>query len=134
MKNHAVTYHNYGNPTETPSLETLELSELGPRQVRIEIQVSTIHPSDMGMIQGSYGNFLKITGGRWSGGVGKIVEIGKDVTEKVMNKVVSIPDGVGAWQEYCQVNVDDLILLPALVPYATLAVSVEPTHSVETSK
>ena len=27
-------------------------------------------------------------------GVGKIVEIGKDVTEKVMNKVVSIPDAM----------------------------------------
>ena len=51
MKNHAVTYHNYGKPSETLSLETLELSELGPKQVRIEIQASTIHPSDMGMIQ-----------------------------------------------------------------------------------
>ena len=123
MKNNAVTYHNYGKPSETLSLETLELSDLGPKQVRIEIQASTIHPSDMGMIQGSYGNLKELPAVAGREGVGKIVEVGKDVTKKVFNKVVSIPDGVGAWQEYCQVNVDDLILLPALVPYATLAVS-----------
>ena len=50
-------------------------------------------------------------------GVGKIVEVGRDVKEEVLHKVVSFPDGVGAWQEYCHANVDEIILLPALVPY-----------------
>jgi trans-2-enoyl-CoA reductase len=37
--------------------------------------------------------------------------------------VVAVPDQVGAWQEFCEADVDDLILLPALVPYNQLAVS-----------
>ena len=123
MKNKAIRYHNYGNPCETLKLETLQMSELGPRQVRIEIQASTIHPSDMGMINGSYGNLKELPTVAGREGVGKIIELGEDVTEEVMNKVVSIPDDVGAWQEYCQVNVDELILLPTLVPYGKLAVS-----------
>ena len=56
--------------------------------------------------------------------MGKIVEVGPDVKEEVLNKVVALPDGVGAWQEYCHANVDEIILLPALVPYNQLAVSI----------
>ena len=55
-------------------------------------------------------------------GVGKVIEVGEKVGEEVMNKVVAIPDEVGAWQEYCDVKVDDLLLLPALVPYSQLSV------------
>ena len=121
--NQAIRYHEHGTPFNVLAIEDITLRKLEPRQVRIEIQASTIHPSDLGLIQGSYGKLrmLPAVGGRE--GVGKVVEVGTDVKEEVMNKVVSIPDDVGAWQEYCTAEVDDLILLPALVPYHQLAVS-----------
>ena len=121
--NQAIRYHEHGTPFDVLAIEDITLRKLEPRQVRIEIQASTIHPSDLGLIQGSYGKLrmLPAVGGRE--GVGKVVEVGTDVKEEVMNKVVSIPDDVGAWQEYCTAEVDDLILLPALVPYHQLAVS-----------
>ena len=49
--NQAVRYHQHGKPKEVLKLEELTLGELEPREVRIEIQVSTIHPSDYGLIQ-----------------------------------------------------------------------------------
>ena len=48
------------------------------------------------------------------------MEVGIQVKEEVLNKVVAVPDQVGAWQEFCEADVDDLILLPALVPFANL--------------
>ena len=121
--NIAVRYHAHGDPLKVLGIEELPVEELGSRDVRIEIQASTIHPSDIGLIQGSYGELrgLPATGGRE--GVGKVVEVGSGVTEEVLNKVVAVPDKVGAWQEYCHAKVDDLILLPALVPYTQLAVA-----------
>ena len=53
--------------------------------------------------------------------MGKVVEVGIQVKEEVLNKVVAVPDQ-GAWQEFCEADVDDLILLPALVPFNQLAV------------
>ena len=48
--NQAVRYHQHGKPKEVLKLEELTL-RVEPREVRIEIQVSTIHPSDYGLIQ-----------------------------------------------------------------------------------
>ena len=124
MFNQGICYPRHGAPEEVLSYEKLPLIKLDDREVRIEIQASTIHPSDLGLIQGSYGLLrpLPAIGGRE--GVGKIVEVGSAVTEEVMNKIVAVPDLVGAWQAYCNCHVDNLILLPALIPYAQLAVSI----------
>lgn len=121
--NRIIRYHSHGSPLEVLTMEEIPLRELGPREVRIEIQVATIHPSDIGLIQGSYGRLreLPAIGGRE--GAGKVVEVGRDVKEDVLHKVVAVPDETGAWQEYCQTDVDNLILLPALVPYTQLAVA-----------
>lgn len=121
--NKAVRYHRYGEPREVLILESLPLEQLGPREVRIEIQAATIHPSDIGLIKGSYGRLKELPAVAGREGVGKVVEVGKKVKEEVHNKVVAVTDTVGAWQEYCISHVDDLILLPPLVPYNQLAVS-----------
>ena len=122
--NQAICYHEHGDPFDVLSSANFPLENLGPREVRIELQAATIHPSDFGLIQGSYGKLKELPAVAGREGVGKIVEVGSDVKEELINKVVSLPDGVGAWQEYCHANVDEIILLPALVPYNQLAVSI----------
>ena len=122
--NQAICYHEHGDPFDVLSLANIPLENLGPREVRIELQAATIHPSDFGLIQGSYGKLKELPAVAGREGVGKIVEVGSDVKEGVLNKVVALPDGVGAWQKYCHANVDEIILLPALVPYNQLAVSI----------
>ena len=122
--NQAICYHEHGDPFDVLSSDNVPLENLGPREVRIELQAATIHPSDFGLIQGSYGKLKELPAVAGREGVGKIVEVGPDVKEEVLHKVVSFPDGVGAWQEYCHANVDEIILLPALVPYNQLAVSI----------
>ena len=122
--NQAIRYHEHGDPFDVLSLANIPFKNLGPREVRIELQAATIHPSDLGLIHGSYGKLRELPAVAGREGVGKIVEVGSDVKEGVLNKVVSMPDGVGAWQKYCHADVDEIIFLPALVPYNQLAVSI----------
>ena len=120
----AIRYHDHGVPQEVLCLEELPMPKLRTGEVRVQVLASTIHPSDFGLIQGSYGRLkdLPAIGGRE--GVGKIVELGEGVTSKVLGKLVAIPEECGTWREFCSIKEDDLLLLPSLVPVDQLAVSI----------
>ena len=49
--NRAVRYLNHGSPSDVLRMENLTLGKLRSREVRIEVQAATIHPSDIGLIQ-----------------------------------------------------------------------------------
>ena len=74
MKNLAVRYHRHGDPHEVLLLERSIFLQLGRGEVLIQLQAATIHPSDYGLIQGSYGvRELPSIAGRE--GVGGVVEV-----------------------------------------------------------
>jgi NADPH:quinone reductase-like Zn-dependent oxidoreductase len=120
----ALQYQEYGDPAEVLSLIELPVPEPGPGEVLIEMQASPIHPSDLGLIMGSYGRprIPPAIAGRE--GVGTVVKCGVGVDVKVMGRPVALPEDGGAWQEYQIIRVEDLILFPALVPFEQLALSV----------
>ena len=51
----ALEYKEHGDPSEVLSLVELPVPKPGPGEVLIEMQASPIHPSDIGLIMGSYG-------------------------------------------------------------------------------
>jgi NADPH:quinone reductase-like Zn-dependent oxidoreductase len=120
----ALQYQEYGDPAEVLSLIELPVPEPGPGEVLIEMQASPIHPSDLGLIMGSYGRprIPPAVAGRE--GVGTVVKCGVEADSKVMGRPVALPEDGGAWQQYQIVRAEDLILFPALVPLEQLAVSV----------
>ena len=120
----AVRYHEHGEPGSVLKLEEVPVPEIGVGEVLVEMQAATIHPSDLGLINGSYGRLreLPAVGGRE--GVGTVVSVGSGVDDKVFGRPVAIPDDQGAWQDYVKARADDLILLPALVPFDQLAISI----------
>ncbi len=120
----AVRYHEHGEPGSVLKLEEIPVPEIGEGEVLIQMQATTIHPSDLGLINGSYGRLreLPAVGGRE--GVGTVVSVGSGVDEKVVGRPVAMPDDEGAWQDYVKARADDLILLPALVPFDQLAISI----------
>ena len=124
MKNQAIRYHQLGSPFEVLALEDLPMPTPSKGEVLIEMIASTIHPSDFGLINGSYGKLrdLPATGGRE--GVGKVVEAGPEVDGAILGKLVSMPEHQGVWQSYAVAEVEDLILLPSLVPVEQLAVAI----------
>ena len=71
------------------------------------MQASPIHPSDLGLIMGSYGCPRKspAIAGReeWA----QWVKCGEGVDSKVMNRPVALPVDRGAWQEYQIARAED---------------------------
>jgi NADPH:quinone reductase-like Zn-dependent oxidoreductase len=119
----ALQYQVYGEPSEVLSLIELPVPEPGPGEVLIEMQACPVHPSDLGLIMGSYGRPRTPPAIAGREGVGTVVKCGPGVDAKVMNRPVALPEDGGAWQEYQLAKADDLILFPALVPFEQLAVS-----------
>jgi trans-2-enoyl-CoA reductase len=120
----ALQYQEYGDPSEVLSLIELPVPVPGPGEVLIEMQASPIHPSDLGLIMGSYGRPRNPPAVAGREGVGTVVKCGEGVDVKVMGRPVALPEDGGAWQEYQLARAEDLILFPALVPFEQLAVSV----------
>ena len=71
MRNRTILYQDRGNPLEVLSLEEFPMPKPGKGEVLIQMLAATIHPSDFGLINGSYGKLrdLPAVGGRE--GVGK---------------------------------------------------------------
>ena len=120
----SLQYAKYGKPEEVLELKASSLSDCEEGEVIIRMELATIHPSDVGLIQGSYGTLrdLPAIGGRE--GVGLVYQVGKSVDENLLGRPVCLPDAYGCWQEFIKIKADQLIFLPSLVPLDQLAVSV----------
>ncbi len=123
MKNLAVRYHRHGDPLEVLLLEEIDLPAIGEGEVLIQLQAATIHPSDYGLIQGSYGKLRELPSIAGREGVGEVIEVGSGVDSKVKGKLVLMPEEPGVWTEYSKSKAENLLLLPSLVPLNQLAVS-----------
>ena len=120
----AIRYREHGDPSSVLLLEEIPVTEPMPGEVLIEMQAAAIHPSDVGLINGSYGRLRELPAVAGREGAGKVIAAGAGVDEKVVGKAVALPDDRGAWQDYLTAKADDLILLPSLVPWEQLAVSI----------
>ena len=119
----ALQYLEYGDPQKVISLVELPVSQPSAGEVLVEMQACPIHPSDMGLIQGSYGRPRVPPAVAGREGVGTVVKVGDGVDPKVIGRPVALEGDLGTWQEYQVIKADRLILFPALVPFDQLAVS-----------
>lgn len=111
-----IGYKRYGNPFEVLNLEEKEAEVLQEQMVRVKLLASTIQPSDMGKIQGTYGRLapLPAIGGRE--GIGEISEIGSGVKHLKVGMRVRIPEDLGVWQSEVVVPAENLIVVPQSLP------------------
>ena len=119
----ALRYHEHGEPRAVLKLETFSLSPCEKGEVMIQMEAAALHPSDIGLINGSYGELRDLPSVAGREGVGTIYAVGEGCDEKLLGRPVALPDAAGAWQEFIKTKVDELFLLPALVPFDQLAVS-----------
>ncbi len=109
----AVVYERYGHPAEVLKLSGLPRLPLIPGEVRIRLLAAPIHPSDFGMINGSYGRLAELPAVAGREGVGEIVELGSEVKGwKVGSRVAFLPEAMGTWQEYITLKETELVRLP----------------------
>ncbi len=116
MEANAIVYKETGKPLDVLSLEKIGVPELGKNDVLVELEAAVIHPSDMGMIGGTYGRLreLPAVGGRE--GVGKIVALGSEVKNLKIGERVKMPEDLGVWREKVVVPENEIDRVPADVP------------------
>ncbi len=114
----AIIYRRYGPPEEV-----LELSKDRPclsllaGELRVRLLASPIHPSDMGMINGSYGRLEELPAVAGREGVGEIVEVGPEVQGFSLGDwVIFLPKQPGTWQDYLSLQASELIKIPKNLP------------------
>jgi NADPH:quinone reductase-like Zn-dependent oxidoreductase len=108
----ALTYHSFGPPAEVLKLEEVDATgnrRLEEGQVLVQLVASTVHPSDMGMIAGTYGDLPKLpaVGGRE--GIGIVVD-SCESSKDMIGALVKFPPG--AWRNFAVAREEDLFLVP----------------------
>ena len=110
MKCLRLVYDSFGKPVEVLKLEEVTMGdELADGEVAVELVAAPVHPSDMGMISGTYGNLpaLPAVGGRE--GLGRIVDGGIS-HRNLVGKLVKFP--FGSWRSIAVAKASDLFFVP----------------------
>lgn len=125
MKNQplAVRHYEFGKPEEVLKLEPLPAPEPVPGEVLIALRAAVIHPSDMGMIGGSYGKLRELPAVAGREGVGEVLAIGEGVTTVSPGRLVKIPEALGVWAQAACAPAEELIPIPDGVPLEQAAMA-----------
>ena len=116
-----VIYRNYGVPAETVEVIESELGTPGPGQVLVSDILAPINPADLNTIEGKYPVRYPLPATPGIEGVGRIAEVGFDVTGLKPGMAVVLPHAYGTWREAGIVDAAKLIPVPEGVPYAEAA-------------
>lgn len=108
----AVVYREHGKPLEVLDLERRGVATPGPGEVLLALRCAVIHPSDMGMIGGSYGRLKSLPAVAGREGVGEIVALGEGVDTSLLGRRARMPEEPGAWVEAVCTSADSLTLFP----------------------
>lgn len=119
----ALIFDNFGKPAEVIRLDTREVADPGPGQVRLRMLASPVHPSDFGVVLGKYGRLpsLPAIGGRE--GVAEIESVGEGVESYQAGDRVTVPKDLGAWQELAVCGTDGLFRIPSDIPLEIAAMA-----------
>ncbi|GHD42290.1 zinc-dependent alcohol dehydrogenase family protein [Streptomyces galbus] len=106
----SIQFSEYGSPAGLYLAETPPQS-LGPNQVRVAIEAAPLNPSDFLLIEGHYPFRPALPSPAGSEGVGRVVEVGSEVTSVALGeRVLVLPaEQPGTWQE--QVVADERLVV-----------------------
>ncbi|MCK7593773.1 zinc-dependent alcohol dehydrogenase family protein [Pseudomarimonas salicorniae] len=114
MKTVRARYTQRGpNPHELISPVEMDLPDLAPGEVRVEVLAAPINPSDVLTLTGEYGLLPQLPAVGGNEGVGRVIEAAADVNAPPVGTVVLLPVGCGSWSTHLQLPAKSLVPLPA---------------------
>lgn len=117
----ALIYHTRGKASEVLRLENYPCPEPGPGQVHIALRAAVIHPSDLGMIAGTYGKLKDLPAVAGREAAGEVTALGPEVNPSWLGARVRMPAAPGAWAEAVTAPAADLTRLPDDLDWTLLA-------------
>jgi NADPH:quinone reductase-like Zn-dependent oxidoreductase len=112
-KSMSVRYHATGKPAEVLSFEALPLPPPAADEAVVELEMAVVHPSDLGMISGTYGRLRPLPAVAGREGVGRVVRVGADVTSVKAGDRVRMPEDEGVWREAVVAKAAALRVVPS---------------------
>ncbi len=107
----AVRISAFGPPVETVRCEEIELPDLGPDDVLVQMKAAPINPADINIIEGKYGQLPELPATIGNEGAGVVAEVGSSVTRVKPGDWVR-PTGGGVWSSYLVLNEKNVLRLP----------------------
>ncbi len=128
---HAAVYEKHGDPAFVLEWKSVALPRLGSYDVQVALECAVIHPSDFGMIAGSYGRPRPAPAIAGREGVGRVESIGVSVTRFSPGERVRMPTDDGVWRERGVYSEGALIAVPDdLAPDAAAQSFVNPPAAI----
>jgi mitochondrial enoyl-[acyl-carrier protein] reductase / trans-2-enoyl-CoA reductase len=125
-----IQLHQFGPPAESARLEVAELNAPEADQVQLSMFCSPINPADLNVLEGTYGTLPKLPSVIGNEGVGKIIALGKNVSDWAVGDLVIPLTGSGLWSEKLNLSPAQLVKLPAgLNPAQACQLRVNPATS-----
>ncbi|WP_269539907.1 MDR family NADPH-dependent oxidoreductase [Cerasicoccus fimbriatus] len=92
MEIQALRYHEHGAPGDVLKLETIDCAQPGQGEALVALRAAVLHPSDLGIIGGSYGKLRELPGVAGREGVGEVLAVGEGVARLSMGDLVRMPE------------------------------------------
>jgi len=116
-----VVYRQYGVPAETVEVVEVETGAPGAGQVLVKDILAPINPADLNTLEGKYPVRYPLPATPGIEGVGRVAEVGFDVTHLKPGMAVLLPHAYGTWREGGIAEAAKLVPIPEGVPYAEAA-------------
>ena len=122
----SVRYHAIGKPEDVLQYDSLPEDARAPAagEALVLLEMAVIHPSDLGMIGGTYGRLRPLPAVAGREGVGRVAKIGAGVASLKPGDRVRMPEDSGAWREALVARADSLIQVPADLPASQMAMAI----------
>jgi trans-2-enoyl-CoA reductase len=112
----AVRYHEVGKPEAVLRYETLPLDATGDDEALVLLELAVIHPSDLGMIGGTYGRLRPLPAVAGREAIGRVVQVGASVPSLKVGDRVRMPEESGVWREAVVAKAATLRRVPTDLP------------------
>jgi mitochondrial enoyl-[acyl-carrier protein] reductase / trans-2-enoyl-CoA reductase len=112
VNNLAGVYTENGPPESVLQLKNNPLPPLEADQVLIRMLLAPINPSDLNMLEGTYGTQAKLPAVAGNEGVGRVEKVGPSVTCLKTGQLVRPANGSGTWQQWVVSPAQDCLVFP----------------------
>ena len=98
FESYQLFHSSYGQATKVLQARNVPLKAPAADELQVRMVAAAIHPSDFGMLAGSYGQLRSLPAVAGREGVGVIEALGSEVDGWQVGQRVRIPDTIGCWQ------------------------------------
>ncbi|HIV04448.1 MAG TPA: 2-enoyl thioester reductase domain-containing protein [Candidatus Spyradosoma merdigallinarum] len=116
MKAEALVYNETGKPLDVLSLQEIDVPAPQTGEVTIALERAVVHPSDMGMIGGTYGRLRALPAVAGREGVGRIAAVGGNAAGLSVGDRVRMPEDAGVWRAAITVPASEVEKVPSDIP------------------